>query len=82
MSPPQLVTFAGTFSCGVAVDGLGFLSKFNFSTTSNNNDQPGYLTIDKNGSLYLADTYNNRIRKLNLMKNGFGFSELVKISFI
>lgn len=54
-SPPQIVTFTGTFSFGAVVDGVKFLSKFNLATTSNNNEQHGYLTIDKYGSLYLAD---------------------------
>jgi sugar lactone lactonase YvrE len=55
-------TIAGTGSAGSA-NGVGTAASFSFKPVSyGNNNNIAYY----NGSLYIADTYNNRIRKLNL----------------
>ncbi|NOQ80294.1 MAG: hypothetical protein GQ546_12955, partial [Gammaproteobacteria bacterium] len=50
-------TIAGTGSYGFSGDG-GFATQAQF-------DEPWALTIDSAGNLYIADVYNNRIRKVS-----------------
>jgi hypothetical protein len=52
---------AGTGSAG-SVNGIGTAASFSFSTSVGHSNNIAYY----NGSLYIADTGNNRIRKLNL----------------
>jgi len=50
----KVKTLAGTGSSG-SLDGPGASATFNY---------PSGLTVDKNGNVYVADSYNNKIRKI------------------
>lgn len=54
-SSGSVTTFAGGAN-GVAVDGLGTRASFN---------NPNYLDMDTNGNIYIADTGNHLIRKID-----------------
>jgi sugar lactone lactonase YvrE len=53
-----VTTLAGSGSAG-SIDGNGTLARFY---------APKAVAIDNSGNLYIADTYNNRIRKITLFK--------------
>jgi sugar lactone lactonase YvrE len=56
MTPARLVTtIAGVAGSSGSVDGIGKAARF---------DRPSGMTVDSAGNLYVADTYNNSIRKL------------------
>ena len=55
--PRVITTFAGG---GTPADGLGD----GLPATQAQLNEPGGLTLGTDGSLYIADTFNNRIRKV------------------
>jgi sugar lactone lactonase YvrE len=56
MTPARLVTtIAGVAGSSGSVDGIGKAARF---------DRPSGMAVDSAGNLYVADTYNNSIRKL------------------
>ena len=55
----NVTTFAGSESSG-NVDGLGLAASFN---------KPNGVALDSNGSIYVADTYNHKIRKISSLGN-------------
>jgi sugar lactone lactonase YvrE len=56
ITPARLVTtIAGVASSSGSADGIGTTARFN---------RPSGMTVDSAGNLYVADTYNNTIRKL------------------
>ncbi len=71
-----VTTLAGSGATGVA-DGLGTSAQFN---------GPEDVAVDSSGNVYVADTGNNRIRKINLASGvttlaGGGLGSLVPIEF-
>jgi len=53
-----ITTIAGTGSCGYNGD--------NISATTAKLNNPSGIAIDSTGNLYIADSYNNRIRKIDI----------------
>jgi DNA-binding beta-propeller fold protein YncE len=57
---------AGTGKIGFAGDGAGPLEADFFMQQSNENPEPGgSITVDAEGRVYLVDTYNQRIRRID-----------------
>lgn len=50
-----ITTLAGTSGSAISVDGLGAAARFN---------NPEGIAVDGSGNVYVADTYNNSIRKI------------------
>jgi len=61
VTPTGVVSlFAGSDTAGY-VDGVGSAARFLFATSE---DYGGEMVVDLNNNIYVADTYNNRVRKI------------------
>lgn len=65
VSTAAIQIIAGAVSAGLGyVDGIGSVVRFNFY-----NDTMSILAFDNNSTIYIADGFNGKIRKLNILTN-------------
>jgi sugar lactone lactonase YvrE len=68
-SPPTIETVAGTGERGFAGDGGPPLAaEFDFQLMGDNPEPGGSVTIDGQGRLYVLDTYNQRVRRIDFAR--------------